>query len=641
MDPNTLRYGSPDPLPERIALRAGPLSMVYENGDLRDIRYGRVTLVRRLYAAVRDKAWGTVPGAISDVRLDIGPRGFKIGYTCEHVSDEIDFVWRASISGTQHGVIEFSFDGQARSTFLKNRIGFCILHPDTTAGAWCEVEHIDGSSERARLPKLITPDQPVTPFAHMRAFKQQLGKKTWLELRMLGEAFEMEDQRNWTDASFKTFCTPLSLPFPVEIEAGAGVSQHIRLTVTGADSDAAQESDAAESIHIHIGKAKQRWPRIGFGAATHGQAMDKPAIKRIKALNPAHLRVDLNLKSGGFVPRLTRAITDAKALGCPLEIGLLIPADTAMAALAELRKTIDALKPPVVTWLIYPWTENVNTPPPYPALIKATRAALGSYDKKARFAAGSNADFIFASRFRRTHRASDAFCAPSNPQTHAFDVFSIAETAGVQRALVETARKIAGDKPVLITPISLRPRWNAYVPAALQASAAIDRARSDLRQVSLFGAGWTLASIKAICAGGADSVTYFETTGHRGLMTGGDEPDAWPLSSGVYPMYCVFADIAAFGGAPVECASSQPLAVEAFAQRAGKGTQLLLANLTNQPQTVLLHGLGPSARLRLLDDSNAESFIAAPEAFLKRPGTQCGREVVLGPFAVGRVCVQA
>ena len=31
---NVLYYGSPDPLPERVPLRAGPLSLVYRDGDL-------------------------------------------------------------------------------------------------------------------------------------------------------------------------------------------------------------------------------------------------------------------------------------------------------------------------------------------------------------------------------------------------------------------------------------------------------------------------------------------------------------------------------------------------------------------------------------------------------------------------------
>ncbi len=42
----------------------------------------------------------------------------------------------------------------------------------------------------------------------------------------------MEDQRNWTDASYKTYSTPLALPFPVEIRAGETVEQTVTLWVT-------------------------------------------------------------------------------------------------------------------------------------------------------------------------------------------------------------------------------------------------------------------------------------------------------------------------------------------------------------------------------------------------------------------------
>ena len=42
-----------------------------------------------------------------------------------------------------------------------------------------------------------------------------------------GEVFEMEDQRNWTDASYKTYSTPLSRPFPVVIPEGGVIEQSI------------------------------------------------------------------------------------------------------------------------------------------------------------------------------------------------------------------------------------------------------------------------------------------------------------------------------------------------------------------------------------------------------------------------------
>ena len=32
-----------------------------------------------------------------------------------------------------------------------------------------------------------------------------------------GDLFEMEDQRNWTDASYKTYSTPLRIPYPAPI----------------------------------------------------------------------------------------------------------------------------------------------------------------------------------------------------------------------------------------------------------------------------------------------------------------------------------------------------------------------------------------------------------------------------------------
>ena len=56
---NVLYYGKADPLPEQIALRAGPLTMLYENGDLRYLKLGEHEIVRRLYVAIRDRNWNT------------------------------------------------------------------------------------------------------------------------------------------------------------------------------------------------------------------------------------------------------------------------------------------------------------------------------------------------------------------------------------------------------------------------------------------------------------------------------------------------------------------------------------------------------------------------------------------------------
>src|SRR5436309_2072504 len=124
-----LYFGKDEPLPDQVPLRAGLLSLIYEAGDLRYIRFGKREVIRRIYAAVRDRNWGTVRGKLSDLQMEVRENSFRIAYVAEHNQREISFVWRGEITGDPEGTIRFVFDGEARSTFLKNRIGCCVLHP--------------------------------------------------------------------------------------------------------------------------------------------------------------------------------------------------------------------------------------------------------------------------------------------------------------------------------------------------------------------------------------------------------------------------------------------------------------------------------------------------------------------------------
>jgi hypothetical protein len=50
----------------------------------------------------------------------------------------------------------------------------------------------------------------------------------WVDLGFTGGTWEMEDQRNWLDASFKTYFRPLSLPYPYEISGEFSQSVTVR-----------------------------------------------------------------------------------------------------------------------------------------------------------------------------------------------------------------------------------------------------------------------------------------------------------------------------------------------------------------------------------------------------------------------------
>jgi hypothetical protein len=63
----------------------------------------------------------------------------------------------------------------------------------------------------------------------------------------------MEDQRNWTDASFKSYGTPLELPHPVEISEGTRVKQSVSVRLaTAAPRSPRFDSPASETSVVDL-----------------------------------------------------------------------------------------------------------------------------------------------------------------------------------------------------------------------------------------------------------------------------------------------------------------------------------------------------------------------------------------------------
>ena len=213
---------------------------------------------------------------------------------CECRQAEIDFQWRGEITGTADGTVDYRMEGIARSTFLRNRIGFCVLHPSgACAGAVCTIEHVDGSSRQTAFPQDISPSQP---FFDVRAISHQVLPGLIARVLMRGDTFETEDERNWTDASFKTYCTPIGLPFPAEITEGTRIQQSIQVQLVHQAEriDVRPASDPLRDapIPIRFGPAC-RLPRIGLGMASHGRPLSPQAQSRLSALRLDHLRFDL------------------------------------------------------------------------------------------------------------------------------------------------------------------------------------------------------------------------------------------------------------------------------------------------------------------------------------------------------------
>jgi hypothetical protein len=650
---NVLYYGKEEPLPEQVTLRAGPLSVVYEEGDVRYIKLGDHEILRRIYVAIRDRNWGTVLPVISNVHMDIADDSFHITYDVQNKEGDIDFFWKGIITGDAQGTITFTMDGEARATFLKCRIGFCILHPAACAGTECIIEHVDDTTEQANLPEFIVPNQPLEPFAEMQALTHQVVPGLSAEVRFSGDIFEMEDQRNWTDASFKTFSTPLRLPFPVEVKEGDKITQSVTLTLKDERPDqeptlAAQPPEAAP-LTFTLGSSSSAvpLPAIGLAVASHDQPLSDSQIARLKALLVDHLRVDLILSDPDHPALLKRAKAEADALGVPLDVALRL-SDDADQELGQFKSMLDQVKPPVATWLVYPLQEQFWGGSATNEVVALAHKHLGGYDPAARFGAGTNADLIFMLRTPPDLSQVDVVTFSINPQVHAFDNASIVETLAAQAVSVNSARRLAGGVPVMVSQVTFKMRFNAYAtgpepptpPGQLPPQV-------EVRQMSLLGAGWTAGSIKYMAESQAHRVTYYETTGWRGVMEiedGSPVPDKFrSLAGSVFPLYHVLADVGEFaGGTVIPTASSDALKVDGLALNKDGQTRVLLANLSPEGQQATVHNLSPRVRVHHLNETNAEEAMQSPEGFRASEAetlqtTEGTLNLTLLPYAVARI----
>src|SRR5438105_9357584 len=94
---NVLYYGEEQPLPAQQSLRAGPLSLIFEAGDLRYVRWAEREILRRVYVAVRDRNWGTVPASLTNLRVESTGETFRVSFDVEHRQGEIDFAWKGAV----------------------------------------------------------------------------------------------------------------------------------------------------------------------------------------------------------------------------------------------------------------------------------------------------------------------------------------------------------------------------------------------------------------------------------------------------------------------------------------------------------------------------------------------------------------
>ena len=101
-------YGTNEAVEPPRFLQAGPLTVEFEAGNLRYIRYRGHEMIRAVSFVVRDKNWGTYAPQITNLDFHEEPTSFRISYEATVGGEEQAFRYSAVIAGESNGSLSFS-----------------------------------------------------------------------------------------------------------------------------------------------------------------------------------------------------------------------------------------------------------------------------------------------------------------------------------------------------------------------------------------------------------------------------------------------------------------------------------------------------------------------------------------------------
>ena len=566
-------FGSSELLPAQTKLKAGELDLVYENGAIRWIKLGDTEILRMIYSAVRDRNWGTIEPKIESEILEIGENSFDIRLKVSYHADPIHFVADYHISGEKNR-IRFEMLGTALSDFLKNRIGFCVLHPIAECiGKKAKVSHPDGSRSDFVFPEQIAAHQPVK---NIQSINWSPESGITVEMNLSGDIFEMEDQRNWTDASFKTYCTPLELDFPVQMKMGDSVSQVVELIVK---TEALQKNSEVEYVFSWNHDQISELPELGTALSSRKETMTGTEINLLKKLQVKYLRVELKMQEVGVRYVLEKATRESLLLACPLFVVLYFSDNY----LAEYQQFAD-MSNELDVWIKYllPVGENHLSFAAFDELEPQIRKDFPGIQ----LGTGVNACFAELNRTRPIAEKADFVSFTICPQVHAFDCASLVENLAAQAEVIKSAKNLFKGKPIFISPVSLKQRFNVVATATEPESLAGTLPSSvDPQQMSVFAASWTLGSLKFLAQTGVDLISYYESVGWKGLIQGKYEPDC-PVkfqakANDIFPVYEAMKEITGFSQV-LHSQSSHPLLFDGLVVKSKLETKLFLFSFSSE-----------------------------------------------------------
>jgi hypothetical protein len=536
--------------------------------------------------------------------------------------------YKADISGSADGKLTFHVVAHPKTPFLTARCGFAVLHPlNGVTGRPARIEHVNGEIEQGVFPELIEPWQP---FTKIRSITHEVAPGVVACCRMEGDIFEMEDQRNWSDASYKTYVRPITLPWPYTMEQGIPNEQSIELHIE--DSNPTLPVLVIDNMtRIEMGGEDGNFPSIGLAISPDQTAAILDHPKLLEALQPQLLLFHFDAAAGHSLSELTSFAQIAAQIAhqFPSNSSIEFSLEVALSCQGDFRQELRDIARqifdsglPLSSWMLCPSVDRQSTPPgsvwpPCPPLADIYRAAREVFPALT-LGGGMLSYFTELNRKRPPSDLLDFVSHCTCPIVHAADDRSVMQTLETLPHIVRSTRAFIGeDKPYRIGPSTIGMRQNPYGSRVMEnpEHRRIVMTMDDPRQTSLFAAAWMVGYAAGTAEGHLQALIVGSLIGPLGLVSVVAESDS-NSQLVVHPVFHIAKGLAELGQRPrLLCHSSDPSQVAAVAgvDRNGQ-TVLWLANLTSTNQQVFLPRSSKIDSILQMDERYATTmrFIDSP-----------------------------
>ncbi|MCU1672123.1 MAG: hypothetical protein JWN77_236 [Frankiales bacterium] len=641
-EPETrLRRGLPPAHVPPVPLHAGELRAELAGTDIRSVTWRGHEVVQRLYMAVRDAPWNTIPGVLLEREVTQRSDSFVVSWRQQHAFGEMDLIWQGRVEGTADGELSYVMDAVCQTAFRHSKIGLNVHHGlgeyrGRPYRAATNKGDVRGELPGPIQPQLVEAGSLTAMFDHFDAIDFDLDGLT-ARFRFDGDRFEMQDHRNWADANFKTYGTPLSFGFPMDAAAGDRLYQRVSLRVEGDPPPRVRDT----AVRFAPRPSENRLPQVGHRLTSAGE----PAAGVLRVANPKHLRLDV-AADAGIAQRLAdaRAVTGGRT---PLELAVLVdPAAPELAAghvASALADGCGDIARVVVLARAIGFSEFGGAAPP--ELARAVASALRARGIDLPVFSGTSQFFTELNRARPDYAGLAGVGFSLNPQVHASDDRSVMDNVESIPDIAASARLLYPVARICIAPVHLLGP-NGPFPSGPTAPGGGDPAL-DLRHGALFGAAWTVALLEAAARAKIEFLTLYDLVGPRGLAPG-DPADSVAVPSAAaagYPLLWPVRRWAELQGADPAVAWLPDVPDRRCAlvgYRSDGLTRFLLANRQAEPTDVRLQLPGDAATVTVLDEATLETTDLLTSAGPPSADVQldAGRlTVMLRPYAVACVDV--